>query len=190
MDGDTNGLQQALAKLLAIVDRLDARNLQTVQRVETAATAMEREAKHLNQGSARFAQEALQQIGADTRQTIANGAGEAVADFQYRLQQAANSLQWAAKAMDEERKRLAAARRSLVWTGALALLVGSPLAAGGAAWVAHRSMQDVAQAHFAADILQATQSGALTRCGETLCARVGKKPLRHGNDSEYAVLRP
>src|SRR6185312_7433604 len=63
-----------------------------------------------------------------------------------RMQQAAHGVQWAAQAMDEQRKGLAAARRSLLWIGAMALLIGSLLAAGGTAWIAHRSMQEIAQA--------------------------------------------
>ena len=190
MSNDVESVQQALIKLLAIAGRLDARHQQSVQRIDAAAGAMEQGVGRLDQGSEHFARQALQLIGADVRQTIAGGAGQAVKEFQHQLQQAANSLQWAAQTMDEQRKGLAASRRSLVWGGAIALLLGSLLAAGGAAWVAHRSMQEVAQARFGQNILQATGSGAITRCGDALCARIGKKPQRYGKDGEYALLQP
>ena len=77
----------------------------------------------------------------------------------------------------------------LVWNGLIALLVGSLLAAGGAAWIARDSMQKVAQAHFGQDILQAAQSGAITRCGDLLCAKVGKKLQRYGKEGEYLLLQ-
>lgn len=190
MDGNTEQVQQSLAKLLAVVDRLDDRNLQSVQRIEAATAALEQGVGRLNGGGEQFAQQALQRIGADTQRAIAQGAGQAVAGFQHQLQQASNSMQSAVRAMDEQRAGLAAARRSMVWMGAVALLAGSLLAAGGAAWIAHRSMQEVEQAHFGRDILQATQSGAITRCGESLCARVGKQPQRFGKHGEYATLQP
>ena len=189
MDGSTEALQQSLMKLLAVVDRLDVRNLQTVQRLEAATVAMEQGVVRLDRGGEQFAQQALQRIGADTQQSIAQGAGRAATEFQHQLQQAAHGVQWAVQAMDEQRKGLASARRSLLWTGAMALLIGSLLAAGGAAWVAHRSMQEIAQADFGKDILQATRSGAITRCGESLCVRVGRKLQRYGNDGEYVLLQ-
>lgn len=190
MSDNVEQVQQALVKLLAIADRLDTRNQQSVQRIDAAAGAMEQAVGRLDQGSEHFARQALQLIGADARHAMAGGAGQAVKEFQHQLQQAANSVQWASQAMDEQRKGMAAARRSLVWSGALALLMGSLLAAGAAIWVAHRSMQEVAQARFGQDILQATGSGALTRCGDSLCARVGKRPQRYGKDGEYVLLQP
>lgn len=91
--------------------------------------------------------------------------------------------------MERESKLLTSARRTLLWNGLIALLVGSLLVAGGAAWVAHKSMQEIAQAHFGKDILEATRSGAITRCGGTLCVRVGKKPQRYGAHGEYVLLQ-
>lgn len=189
MDSSTEALQQSLVKLLAVVDRLDARNLQTVQRLEAATAAVEQGVGRLDRGGEQFAQQALQRIGADTQQSIAQGAGRAVTEFQHQLQQAAHGVQWAAQAMDEQRKGLAAARRSLLWIGAMALLIGSLLAAGGTAWIAHRSMQEIAQADFGKDILQATRDGAITRCGDSLCVRIGKKPRHYGKEGEYVLLQ-
>lgn len=189
MDSSTEALQQSLVKLLAVVDRLDARNLQTVQRLEAATAAVEQGVDRLDRGGEQFAQQALQRIGADAQQSITQGAAQAVAGFQQQLKQASNSLQWAVQAMEEQRNRLTTARRSMVWMGALALLVGSLLAAGGAAWVAHRSMQEIAQARFGQDILEAARSGAITRCGDLLCVRIGRKPQRYGKDGEYALLQ-
>ena len=113
---------------------------------------------------------------------------QALGEFRQRLQQSTDSAQSAAHAMNEQWRGLTAARRSLVWNGLIALSVGSSLAAGGAAWMVHQSMQQMAQAHFGQDILQATQRGAITRCGDSLCARVGKKPQRYGKDGQYLLL--
>ena len=90
--------------------------------------------------------------------------------------------------MDEQHRGLTSARRSLVWNAAVALLLGSLLAMGSAAWTIHRSAQQLAQLHFGQDILRATQRGAINRCGDSLCARVGGKPARFGKDGQYVLL--
>lgn len=182
-------VRQSLVKLLAIADRLDARNAQTVQELAAATAALDRGVERLDAGGEHFANSALQLIGDHAQQSIAQGAAEAAAAFRQQMQRCADTAQSAARAMDEQRRGLTSARRSLVWNGLLALLIGSLLAAGGAAWIAHRSMQDLAQAHFGQDILQATQRGAITRCGESLCVKVEQKPRRYGRDGQYLLLQ-
>lgn len=186
---DVEVVREALAKLLAIADRLDARNLQTMQRLEVAGVALDQGVTRLDAGGEHFAKSALQLIGDHAQQCIAHGAAEAVATFQAQMQQCVDTAQAAAHAMEEQRKGLAVARRTLVWNGLIALLLGSLLAAGGAAWIAHRSVQKIARAHFGQDILQATQRGVITRCGDSLCAKVGRKPQRYGEGGEYLLLQ-
>lgn len=181
--------KQTLVKLMAIADRLDARNLKTAQQLEAAVAALEGGAARLGHGADEFAQRALQLIGSGAQQSIVQGTQQAAAEVRHQLEHTASSAQAAAQAMERDAKLLTGARRSLVWNGLLALLVGSLLAAGGAAWIAQKSMQEVAHAHFAKDILDATQSGAVTRCGNHLCARVGKAPQRYGAKGEYVLLQ-
>lgn len=187
--GDVDAVRQALTKLMAIADRLDSRNLQTVQQLDAAVAALDHGVSRLDAGGERFAQSALQVIGGNAQQAVAQGAGQALGEFRQQLQQGANSAMSAAHAMDEQRRGLTSARRSLVWNGMIALLIGSVLAAGGAAWVAHRSMQEMAQARFGQDILQATQRGAITHCGDVLCAKVGRQAQRYGKDGQYLLLQ-
>ncbi len=186
--GDVESVGQALIRLMAIADRLESRNAQTVQRIESAVAALDQGVLRLNAGGERFANTALQQIGSNVQQTVNQGAGQALGDFRQQLQRSAGTVQAAADAMDVQRKGLTAARRTLVWNGLVALLIGSLLSVGAAAWVVHRSTQELAQAHFAQDILRATQRGAINRCGDLLCARVGTKPKRFGKDGQYVLL--
>lgn len=186
---DVDAVRQALTKLMAIAERLESRNMQTVQRLETATAALDHGVGRLDAGGERFAKSALQVIGSNAQQVVTEGAGQALSEFRQQLQQSADSAKSAAHAMDEQGRGLVAARRTLVWNGLGALLIGSVLAASGAAWVAHWSMQEMAQAHFGQDILQATQSGAITRCGDSLCAKVGKKPQRYGKDGQFLLLQ-
>jgi hypothetical protein len=55
-------------------------------------------------------------------------------------------------------------------------------------WVVHRSGEALAQARFGQAIVQATQRGTIIRCGDLLCAKVGKKLRRYGKDGEYLLL--
>jgi hypothetical protein len=186
---EVDAVRQALIKLMAIADRLETRNAQTMERIEAATAALDHGVVRLDGSGERFATSALQVIGNNAQQTVTQGAAQALAEFRRDLQQSADSARSAANAMNQQSRGLTAARRGLVWNGMIALLMGSSLAAGGAAWVAHRSMQEVAQAHFGQDILQATQRGAITRCDDALCARVGKKPQRYGKDGRYLLLQ-
>lgn len=187
---DVEAVKQALVKLMAIADRLDTRNQQTVQQLEAASLALDQGVNRLSAGGEQFAGRALQVISGSTQQAIAQGAGQAVVQLREQLQHSAAAAQSAAQAMALQSRCLTNARRHLVWSGMIALLLGSLLAAGGAAWVAQRSMQEITRAQFGKDILQATERGALSRCGEMLCARIGRKPRRYGKDGDYALLEP
>ncbi len=186
---EVDAVRQALIKLMAIADRLETRNVQTVERVEAATAALDQGVVRLDGGGERFASSALQAIGNNAQQAVTQGAAQALAEFRQQLQQSADSARSSANAMDQQSRSLATARRTLVWNGLIALLSGSLLAACGAGWVAHRSMQEMAQAHFGQDILQATQRGAITRCGDVLCAKVGRQPQRYGKDGQYLLLQ-
>lgn len=182
---DLEFASQTLAKLLAIADRLVARNVQTLQRLEAATTALDQGVSRLDAGGERFADNALRLIASNAQQCMGQGAGEALAALQEQLQKSADVARRLASALAQQRQRV----RTLVWSGLIALLLGSLLAAGGAAWVAHRSMQDIAQAHFGQDLLQATHRGAITRCGDVLCMKVGKQPRRYGDTGQYVLLQ-
>jgi len=185
---DVEPVRQALIRLMAIADRLESRNAHAVQRIEAATAALDQGVSRLDAGGERFAERALQVIGNNARQAVAQGAGEAVDELRQRLQQSADAAQAAARAMDEQRRGLTNARRSLLWHAWVALLLGSLSAAGAAAWTIHRSTQEMAQARFGQDILRATQRGTINRCGGSLCARVGRKPERFGKDGQYMLL--
>lgn len=185
---DIEALKQLLGQMATITHQLDRRSAQAVQRVDTSTTALDQGLRQLSDGTERFVREATRAIGEQARQVIVEGCGRAVVDFDQQLQASARSAQWAAQAMEEQRKGLAAARRTLVWNGLVALLIGSLLAAGAAGVVGWNTMQAVKSAQFGQDILRATQSGALTRCGEALCAKLGKQTQRYGKDATYVLI--
>lgn len=186
---DVAAVRQALTKLMAIADRLETRNEETVRTIDSATAALGQGVTRLNSGGEQFAERALQVIGNSTQQTIAQGASQAVGQLSQQLRQSAESAQAAARVMEAQSRELNSARRTLVWNGLIALIVGSLLAAGGSAWIAYNSMQEVDRASFGKDILQATQHGAITRCGDVLCAKVGKNSKRYDKNADYVLLQ-
>jgi hypothetical protein len=185
---NVDAVAQALAKLMAITDRVDARNAQTVQRIEALAAAMEHATQRLDAGGERFAAAALQTIAGHAQQAMGQVVAQTVGPVELRLEHAANSASAAARAMDDELATMVTARRGLVWNGLLALLVGTLLALGATAWVVYRSGETLTQARLGQDIVQAMQRGTITRCGDSLCAKVGKRLRRYGKDGEYLLL--
>lgn len=183
-----DALKQSLLKLATIANHLDARNAQAVQQVEASTESLDRSMHRLESGAKRLADEALQVIGEQARQTVAQGAAQAMSELDAQLQAGIQAAQRAVLDMDEQRKRLARAQGGLVWKALVALAIGSLLAAGGSGYIAWKNMREVRRAEFGQDILQATQSGVLTRCGDALCAKVGKQAVRYGSDEEYVLL--
>jgi type IV secretion system protein VirB8 len=123
-------------------------------------------------------------------EVIVQGAGRAVYHFNTQLQQVAADAKSSAETMQEQQKIVARAQSMLVWKGLIALTIGSLLAAGGSSYLVWKNAQELRQAEFDVDILHATRSGSLTRCGEhnSLCVRVGKSPKRTGAQGEYLML--
>lgn len=185
---ELDALKQTLLKMATIANQLDARSAQAVQQVEASTGILDQGMQRLESGAARLAGDALQLIGEQSRQVVAHGATQALDEFNTQLQAGARAAQWAAQGMEEQRNRLVRAQGGLVWKASVALAIGSLLAAGGSGYVAWNSMREVRRAEFGQDILQATRSGMLTRCGEALCAKVGERPTRYGNSGEYVLL--
>ena len=183
-----DALKQSLLKLATIANQLDARSTRAVQQVEASTESLDRGMHRLESGATRLASEALQMIGEQARQTVAQGTAQAMGELDAQLQAGIRAAQKAALDMDEQRKRLARAQGGLVWKALVALTIGSLLAAGGSSYIAWKSMREIRRAEFGQDILQATQSGALTRCGDALCAKVGGQTERYGSDEEYVLL--
>jgi len=185
---DIDELKQQLLQMATITSWLDDRSEQAVQRVEASTEALDEGLRRLDSHSEQFVEEVTRLIGEHVHQAVLQGASKAVGEFDKQLQSSTRAAQWAAQAMDEQRKGLSIVQHALVWKGLLALFIGALLAVGGAGFVVWDSMREIKTAQFDQDILHATQTGALTRCGEALCVKVGKQIKRYGNDGDYVLL--
>lgn len=183
-------VQQLLVKLAHIANQIEARSADSLRRIDASTSALNQGVQRLGGGAERFAQQATQAIGERAQTVIAQGASQALEQFNTQLKQCAGQVKWAADAMGEQSRVLTRAQNTLVWKGLIALTIGSLLAAGGSAFVAWKSMREIKQAEFSASILRATRSGTLTVCGQdsALCVRVGRKPRHAGAQNEYLLV--
>ena len=185
---DIEALKQLLGQLAVITQQLDRRSTLAVQHVESSTAALDQGLRALGTGSERFVKETTRAIGDQARRAIAEGAGNAMLAFEQQLRASARAAQLAAQAMETQRHGLTAARRTLVWNGLLALLIGSLLATGTAGYVGWQTVQKVKSAQFGQDILRATEAGVLTRCGKALCVKTDNPAQRYGRDAAYVLL--
>lgn len=183
-------LQDLALKLAAVADMLEQRSQQAVQTAALGAQQLQSVAQGLNQQGRLIAETAVANIGSHARQSIEQGTAESIEHLRRELRLASESAGQSAKLIAEQAQALQKAQKAMLWKAALALVVGAVLAAGGSAFIAWRSLQQFKRADFAEDVLQATRSGAITRCGEALCARVGDAPRKYGRKGEYLLLEP
>ncbi|SDQ86842.1 hypothetical protein [Pseudoxanthomonas sp. CF125] len=190
MDSNLEEVKKLLVKLAAIANQIDARSVEAVRRIEGSAAALDQGRQRFNASAEQFVGQAVRSIGEQAHDVIVQGTGQAVRQFNAQLQQSAASAKSSAETMREQHNLLARAQSMLVWKGLIALIIGSLLAAGGSSYLVWKNMRELKRAEFGADILHATQSGSLTRCGKdnALCAKVGKSPKRAGMQGEYLLL--
>lgn len=183
-------LQDLSLKLAAVADLLDQRSGLAVQTAEQGAQQLRSTADTLARQHQQMTEQALAAIGGQARQSIERGAGEALDQLRQQLRQASESAGQSARTIAEQAQALREAQRGLVWKAGFALLAGALLAAGGSAFIVWRSLQQLERADFAEDVLEATRSGAITRCADALCVRVGETPKKYGAKGEYVLLEP
>ncbi len=185
---DSKDVEAYFVKLAAYNEQQNERMEKAIQRMDAIAANLDTRAQQFNAGGERFGQQALGVIGAQGQQVIADNLGQAAGQLSGQLRQGAQAAQQAAEGLSTQRSLLTRAQTTLVWKGLAALIIGATLAIVGFGYFARKSMQQIEQAHFGQDILNATQNGAITRCGEALCVKVGKRPQRYGSD--YILLEP
>ncbi len=187
MDTDES-LQNLALKLAAVADMLDQRSQQAVQAAEQGVQQLHYATQGLNHHGQQMASVVAETLGTQAKQSIEHGTAESLEHLRQELRKASESAAQSAKLISDQAHALQKSQKKILWKASLALLVGSVLAAGGTAFIAWRSLQQFKRADFAEDVLEATRTGAITRCGDALCARVGEKPGKFGPKGEYLLL--
>lgn len=194
----TTTLQELALKLAAITDILEQRVQQTAQQSAEGAQQLNYGAQQINY-AAQSMQAHVQQIGnqvigaitsqaqQSVEQAIAQTTAAQLQQLRDQLKQVGESATESAKLIGDQAKALGKSQKTLVTRGGIALLVGAVLAAGGSALYVWRMEKRLERVEFADNVLAATRSGAITPCGESLCARIGAQPVMVGG--EYATIQ-
>lgn len=180
--------KRQLAQSARLLECQQQENAQLRQQLGQATAALQQVAQRLEAGGARLGQDALRVIGTQGQQVLSDSTGQSLGKLNQQVERTTERVKWAERVAGQQSLQLTRAQTTLVWKSLLVLGLGSLLLAGTSAYIAWDRMRVVRQADFGQDILRATQTGALTRCGDALCARIEPQAARHGEDGEYALL--
>ena len=176
---------QALLKQLSMVaETISARNDQAARRIQASADALGKNVEQIASGGEQLARNALNALGTQGSQMLSQGTEQALNQFQSQMKQSINQAQQLEQVLAQHRRGVVGLTR----IGLIVLAIGALLAAGGSAYVAYDRSRVIENAHFGQDILQATNSGAINRCGGKLCVKVGKTPARYSQNPDYVLI--
>lgn len=100
-------------------------------------------------------------------------------------------MNWATKALSEQRLTLSRIQQSLIYVGLASLIIGCLLALGGTWLWAKHYRDEVARLQPEADFLRALNRADVTVCPDgRLCANVETKGKRHGDRKQYQLVKP
>lgn len=187
MDGEAS--KNLTLRLLALADRMEQRDERFIWQLRQHVSELQNATQAVSSGGQKFARDALDMLRSQARDAMAGSIAEAVQASKAQLDASASSASWSAREVNEAAMELRKQRGLWLWAAPMALIAGALLAAGGSSFLVWKNTKELKRAEFGRDILQATQSGALNRCGEALCVKVGTKPKRFGNDGEYVLLQ-
>lgn len=182
---DAQDLKRLAADLAVFAQHLQEQSERAVQHVDRSADELHRAALGMGAGAQELAQQLVGAVQNQARDAIGRGAEQSFGPIGAQLRESAEVATRAAKAIEDQRKVLERSQQHLIYKATLALVVGSAIAVAGSWYFIEKSMREIQRAKFGRDILEATRSGALTRCDGALCARVGK---RFGSKGEYVLL--
>ncbi|RMH90904.1 hypothetical protein EBB59_08985 [Lysobacter pythonis] len=185
----TREIQQLALRLSAFTDALEQRARHMADTMERNGQSMAHSAQGIDAQIRQLSQRVVSTVRTESRGAMENGVREGIGPGVAQLEQIVRSAQNASQVLHAQTKALQATHRAVVWLSGAALLIGSMLAAGGSSYLVWKNHQELQRAEFGRDILDATRSGTLNRCGKALCARVGKTPERYGKNGEYVLVK-
>lgn len=158
---------------------------ETMQR---SGQAMEQSAQGIEEQVQRLSQHVIDAVRTESHHALEAGARDGVAPVIEQLQQSIRSIQNSSQDLSAQSRALQGVRRSMVWMSGIALLLGSLLAVGSSSYFVWKNRQELKRGEFGRDILEATRSGAINRCGEALCVRIGNAPRHYDKNKNYVLL--
>ena len=185
---DTDDLQELALRLSAFADVLNQHATRLIQEAGNSTQALRETTSAFSSQTQQLSRELVKSVGMQAREVVERHAADGMQESSKALHRAATHAESVATAMQGELQRLGAAQRSLVWKSGLGLLAGAVLAVCGSGYLVWKNQQALKRAEFSSEMVEAMRTGALTRCDDAICARVGAKPRRFGDRGEYARI--
>lgn len=186
---DVAAFKDLTLKLLALADRMEQRDERFVRLLTQQVAELQNTTRAVSSSGETLARDALDVLRNQARGAVADSIAEAANASKVQLEASASSASWSAREVNEAAMELRKQRGLWLWAAPIALITGALLTAGGSSFLVWKNARELKRTEFGQDILRATQSGTLNRCGEALCAKVGTKPKRFGKEGEYALLQ-
>lgn len=185
---DSHELQELALRLSAFADVLNQHATRLVEEADSSTQTLRETASAFSIQAQQLSRDLVNTVGMQAREVIERHAADGMQESSKALHRAATHAESVATAMQGELQRLGAAQNSLVWKSGLGLLAGALLAVCGSGYLVWKNQQALKRSKFSSDMVEAMRIGALTRCGDTLCARVGAEPKRFGDKGEYVQI--
>jgi ElaB/YqjD/DUF883 family membrane-anchored ribosome-binding protein len=176
--------QELLRQLNAASQLINARNEQVAHRAEASTRALSQSAQHLTGSSERLTQDILGTLRTQGAQALSQGAEQAIENLRQQMQQSIHQARQLEQVLAQHGRGVMGITR----TALIVLAVGALLAMGASIYVAHDRLKAIEGAKFSETILQATSSGAINQCGDSLCVRIGKTPMRYKDNPNYVLV--
>jgi len=175
-----NTTQELLKQLNTVTQLINARNEQTTKLIDASTNALDKSVQQLTDNGEHL----LDTIRAQSGQALLDGVGPAIDSLQRQLQSTMGLVSKLDQALVEHRHGV----HGLIRNALIVLALGALAVAGGASYVAYDRYHAIENAQFGQDLLHATSSGAISRCGGKLCARLGKKSERYSQNPDYVLI--
>jgi hypothetical protein len=172
--------QELLKQLNTVTQLINARNEQTTKRIDTSTDALGQSVQQLADNGKRL----LDTIRAQGGQAFSQAMGPELDTLQRQIKSSMGLIGQLDQALVEHRHGV----YGLIRNALIVLVLGALAVMGAASYVAYDRYRAIENAQFGQDILHATNSGAISRCGGKLCVRTGKKPERYSQNPEYTLV--
>ncbi len=186
---DTEKLQELALRLGAFADALEQRATHMAEAMENSGQEVARSAQSIDAQVQSLSRNVIDTVRSESRRAIESSAQAGISPALDQLQQCIRSIQSSSQNLQTQSQKLQSRQRSMVWLSGAALLLGSLLAAGGSGYFVWKNQQELKRGEFGRDILEATRSGSISRCGDALCAWVGNTPRYYDKNKEYIIIK-
>ncbi|GAB2503745.1 hypothetical protein [Lysobacter humi (ex Lee et al. 2017)] len=176
-------------KLLALAQRMEERDARVIALLVEQGARLEAGARDLHGMGQRVASDALHMLRTHAHEVVQAGVGDAAAGYRERLAALAGDAGRASAELRASAQALRRQRRLWGWAAPLALLAGSVLAVGAAAYAVAHAREQVERHRIEAALLRAYNAADVTLCGERLCANVDPRGPAVGPGGRYRAVR-